>query len=68
MTTKTNAETTRAGVSEYWIDDPQENQVTVLVLQGDSYTEHGVFRSGDAAAGVLLPRLSIDVRAMFSVS
>jgi Uma2 family endonuclease len=58
----------RAGVSEYWIVDPQDNQVTVLVLQGGAYIEHGVFRSGDTASGVLLPGLRVDVRAMFSVS
>ena len=58
----------RAGISEYWIVDPLENQVTVLVLQDSNYTEHGVFRIGDVASGVLLPALSIDVRAMLSVA
>lgn len=56
----------RAGISEYWIIDPLENQVTVLVLQDSVYTEHGVFRSGDVASGLLLPALSIDVRAMLN--
>ena len=56
----------RAGIAEYWIVDPQENQITVLVLQGKDYIEHGVFRMGDEATSVLLPGLSIDVRAMFN--
>ena len=56
----------RAGISEYWIVDPLENQVTVLVLQDSIYTEHGVFRIGDVASGLLLPALSIDVRAMLN--
>ena len=56
----------RAGISEYWIVDPIENVVTVLVLQDSNYTEHGVFRIGDVASGLLLPRLSIDVRAMLN--
>lgn len=56
----------RAGISEYWIVDPLENQVTVLVLQDSSYLEHGVFRIGDVASGLLLPGLSIDVRAMLN--
>ncbi len=56
----------RAGISEYWIVDPLENQVTVLVLQDSVYTEHGVFRIGDIASGLLLPALSLDVRAMLS--
>ncbi|MEJ7593472.1 MAG: Uma2 family endonuclease [Planctomycetaceae bacterium] len=56
----------RAAISEYWIVDPLENQVTVLVLQDSIYTEHGVFRIGDVASGLLLPALSIDVRAMLN--
>ena len=54
----------RAGISEYWIVDPKENLVTVLVLQDNSYSEYGIFRIGDVASGLLLPGLSIDVRAM----
>ena len=57
----------RAGISEYWIVDPLENQVTVLVLRDSVYLEHGVFRIGDVASGLLLPALNIDVRAMLSV-
>ena len=56
----------RAGISEYWIVDPLENQVTVLVLQDSIYLEHGVFRMGDIASGLLLPGLSVDVRAMLN--
>ena len=56
----------RAGISEYWIVDPQDNQVTVLVLQDSIYAEHGVFRMNDVASGLLLPALRIDVRAMFN--
>ncbi len=56
----------RAGVSEYWIVDPMENQVTVLVLSDSTYVEHGVFRTGDIASGLLLPRLQVDVRAMLN--
>ena len=60
------ADYARAGVSEYWIVDPQENQVTVLVLQDGTYVDHGIFRIGDIASGLLLPELSIDVRAMLN--
>jgi Uma2 family endonuclease len=56
----------RAGISEYWIVDPQENQVTVLVLRDRAYIEHGVFRTGDFASGLLLPALQVDVRAMLN--
>jgi Uma2 family endonuclease len=56
----------RAGISEYWIVDPQENQVTVLVLQNGTYAEHGVFKIGDTASGLLLPGVRVDVGAMLN--
>jgi Uma2 family endonuclease len=56
----------RAGISEYWIVDPQENLVTVLVLQDGTYVEHGIFRSGEVASGLLLPALRVDVGAMLN--
>jgi len=55
----------KAGVSEYWIVDPQDGGVTVLVLANGAYAEHGVFRSGDQASGLLLPGLSVDVTELF---
>jgi len=45
----------RAGIAEYWIVDPQEQRVTVLVLDGPSYRVHGVFGRGATATSVLLP-------------
>lgn len=56
----------RAGISEYWIVDPQENLVTVLVLENSMYIEHGVFGPDDTASGLLLPTLSVNVRDMFN--
>ena len=56
----------RAGITEYWIVDPQEDRVTVLVLQDSNYVEHGVFQVDDEATSVLLRGLRIDVRAMFN--
>ncbi len=56
----------RAGIAEYWIVDPQENQVTVLVLQNGTYAEHGVFKIGDIASGLLLSALRIDVGTMLN--
>ena len=53
----------RAKVPEYWIVDPQEHRITVLVLDNDVYREHGVFTAGQTASGVLLPNLKVDVDA-----
>ena len=52
-----------AGIPEYWIADPRprHRKITVLVLDGDRYREHGVFRRGQTAAGVLLPGFAADV-------
>jgi len=56
----------RAGISEYWIVDPQENRVTVLVLQNGTYVEHGIFQIGEVASGLLLPALRVDVGTMLN--
>ncbi|TWU01571.1 Uma2 family endonuclease [Neorhodopirellula pilleata] len=51
----------RAGIPEYWIVDPEQERVTVLVLDENAYRVHGEFRPGDTASSVLLPALMIDV-------
>lgn len=57
----------QAGVHEYWIVDPESKTITVLVLEGDQYREHGVFRPGDNATSTLLPGLSLAVQPVFQV-
>ena len=54
-----------AAISEYWIVDPLEDTVTVLVLEGDSYAEYATFHRGDRARSVCLPGLGVDVAAVF---
>ena len=54
----------KAAVSEYWIVDPQDQTVTVLVLEGEQYVDHGCFTPGDTASGKLLPSFSVDVQAL----
>lgn len=51
-----------AGIPEYWIVNPLTDTITVLVLDGESYVEHGVFRRGDHAISKLLDgfRVSVD--------
>ncbi|MEX0824554.1 MAG: Uma2 family endonuclease [Pirellulaceae bacterium] len=56
----------RAGVAEYWIVDPQQQRITVLVLDGCVYREHGNFTAGQIASGNLLPGLSADVDAVMN--
>ncbi|XZE53674.1 Uma2 family endonuclease [Planctomycetaceae bacterium SH139] len=51
----------RAGIPEYWIVDPEQQRITVLVLDKTTYRLHGEFTAGQTASGVLLPTLEIEV-------
>jgi Uma2 family endonuclease len=55
----------QAGIPEYWIVDPVQNMVTVLVLQGRQYQLHGEFRPGTVASSLLLPEFAIPVATLF---
>ncbi len=55
-----------AGIAEYWIVDPQGRMITVLVLDGQEYREHGEFRVGDVATSPQFPGLEIAVDAAFA--
>lgn len=55
-----------AGIAEYWIVDPEQQRITVLALEGQTYREHGVFAPGARATSVLLPGFGVDVQAAFA--
>lgn len=54
-----------AGIPEYWIVNPMDETITVLVLRGSSFAEHGVFVRGEQAEGIVLPGFAADVAAVF---
>jgi Uma2 family endonuclease len=56
-----------AGIAEYWIVDPQEQRITVLTLDGQSYRIHGEFVPGMQATSVLLPGFAVDVASVFGI-
>jgi Uma2 family endonuclease len=56
-----------AGIPEYWIVDPESQTVTVLVLDGSEYAEHGSFGRDDVATSRLLSGFSISVDDLFNV-
>lgn len=56
----------QAGIPEYWIVDPQEQTITVLVLDGAAYREDGVYKPGETARSILLPGFEVDVAAAFA--
>jgi Uma2 family endonuclease len=53
----------QSGIPEYWIVDPEEETITVLILKPrrKTYTEHGRFGKGTRATSKLLPGFSVDV-------
>ena len=59
---------TEAEIPEYWIVNPVAGTLTVLVLSGGEYREHGVFRSGEQAGSPILPGFSVDVRELFEAT
>lgn len=58
----------RAGVSEYWIVDPQKNLITVLGLEGDQYTLLGEYQKGDTASGNYFGDFFVAVTEVFAVA
>lgn len=56
----------QARIPEYWIVNPLDDTITVLVLQEDSYVEHGVYRRGERASSKLLAGFSVDVAEVFN--
>ena len=59
------ADYAEAGIAEYWIADPRDEALTVLVLRGEAYVEHGRYGRGETAASVLLEGFAAEVSAVF---
>ncbi len=58
----------QAGIPEYWIVDPQNEQLTVLTLDGDSYAVVGEFAPGETAVSRLLDGFAVEVTAVFTAA
>jgi Uma2 family endonuclease len=50
-----------AGIPEYWIVNPLQDTITVLVLDGAEYRPYGVFHRGQRASSKLLADFSVAV-------
>ena len=54
------------GITEYWIVDPQEQQITICKLENGQY-EDGVIRGNEAIASDVVPSLEMTVNQVFGV-
>lgn len=57
-----------AGITEYWIVDPQKRQIMVLTLAEDEYAVHDNFQEGERATSVLLDGFGVEVTAVFAAA
>jgi Uma2 family endonuclease len=57
-----------AGIPEYWIVNPLNATITVLVLVGDTYHTHGVFQRGARATSRLFEGFSVLVDQVFDAT
>jgi Uma2 family endonuclease len=58
----------KAGITEYWIVDPETRTITVLALDGAAYREAGRYVDGQQATSPLLPGFVIDVTQAFAAA
>ncbi|HEX7899533.1 MAG TPA: Uma2 family endonuclease [Planctomycetota bacterium] len=56
----------RNGVGEFWIVDPEEKAVEVLVLNGDRYQPAGYFRESETLVSPLLPGFTLPLGPLFA--
>lgn len=57
-----------AGIPEYWIVDPQEQEISVLQLRGNRYLVAGKYQPGENASSVLLKGFSVVVSEAFAAA
>jgi Uma2 family endonuclease len=62
------SEYARAGIKEYWIVDPRDRTITLLVLKGRAYAERGVHRGADEVKSQLLPGFAVRVADVFAAA
>jgi Uma2 family endonuclease len=55
-----------AGIPEYWIVNPLDETISVLVLQGDAYVTRRIYHTGEHATSVLLDGFTVGVDEVFA--
>ena len=65
---KKRSEYAQAGIPEYWLGDPEQQTITVLWLEGETYVAHSAFPSGETATSRLLPGFTVAVSTIFAAA
>lgn len=55
-----------AGIAEYWVVDPEQQQVTVFRLHGSEYTDAGSLGISDVVRSTAVPGFEISVAKVFA--
>jgi Uma2 family endonuclease len=63
---KKRQEYAQAGIPEYWIVDPFQERILVLVLQDQQYNVYGEFQPGERATSKLLHGFGVEVAHVFA--
>jgi Uma2 family endonuclease len=65
---KKRQEYAQAGIPEYWIVDPFQGRILVLVLQDQQYSVYGEFQPGERATSKLLHDFGVEVSDVFAAA
>ena len=55
----------RHGVNEYWLVDPYDRNITVLLLEGDAYQTAGIYTEGDTLTSSTLSGFTLNLADLF---
>ncbi len=56
----------KAGIPEYWIVDPEKQEIMVLALEDGTYQKHGIFGLQQRATSLVLPGFEVSVQEVFA--
>lgn len=56
----------RFGVKEYWLVDPEEKEITLLVLRKRGYRIFGIFEKETSFESPLLKGLTVSLKDVFA--
>ncbi|QZZ21131.1 Uma2 family endonuclease [Leptothermofonsia sichuanensis E412] len=56
------------GIPEYWLIDPDQQSITVLVLENGKYRESGCFKGSDRVVSPAFPTLTLTADQLFAGS